>query len=244
MVWDYPGCSNRMISPVYQDILTCDNDNVTFGEPTGERTKVSLKSIGEGFKFLFSKKILWSTKLLDTISVLFASPVIIFPIFANEILHVGPQGLGLLYAAPSVGGVVIGFIIAPFIGKIKNQGKLLLVAVTIFALATILFGLSTSFTLSLIALFVAGGANVISVILRSTITQVNTPDKMMGRLSSISSIFWVTGDKVGDVEAGFATQIFGASLSVALGGVAALITVALMALIPALRNYTDDSQTQ
>lgn len=212
------------------------------GNPSSDVIKPSIKSIREGFAFLFSKKILWSTKLLDTVSVLFASTVIVLPIFAKDIFHVGPQGLGLLYAAPSVGGVVIGFVLTPYISKIHQQGKLLLSAVTLYALATILFGASRSFILSLGALFIAGGANVISVILRSTITQINTPNTMMGRLSSISSVFWFTGDKLGDVEGGFVAQLLGAPLSVIIGGVGALLTVATLAFcIPALRNYTDNS---
>lgn len=105
------------------------------------------------------------------------------------------------------------------------------------------FGLSTSFFLSLGFLFIAGGANVISVILRSTITQLNTPDHMMGRLSSISSIFWFAGDKLGDVEGGFLAQFLGAPLSVVIGGIGALVTVGIMAgVIPSLRNYTDKTQ--
>lgn len=213
------------------------------GQPTGEASKPSLSAIKEGFRFLFSRNILWSTKLLDAVTMFFASTVIILPIFATDVLHVGPQGLGLLYSAPSVGGVVIGFIIAPYLSKIKQQGKLFLAAVAIFALATILFGLSTSFILSLAALFIAGGANVISVILRSTITQVNTPDRMMGRVSSISSVFWFAGDKLGDFEAGFLAQIVGAQLSVVIGGIGALISVGAMSIFNrSLRNYTDKSQ--
>lgn len=212
------------------------------GQPTGEASKPSFSAIKEGFSFLFSKNVLWSTKLLDAVTMFFASTVIIMPIFADSILHVGPQGLGLLYSAPSVGGVVIGFLIAPYLSKIKHQGKLFLAAVAIFALATILFGLSTSFILSLAALFVAGGANVISVILRSTITQMNTPDKMMGRVSSISSVFWFAGDKLGDFEAGLLAQIVGAQVSVIIGGIGALVSVGAMTLFNrGLRNYTDKS---
>ena len=212
------------------------------GQPTGEASKPSFSAIKEGFSFLFSRNVLWSTKLLDAVTMFFASTVIIMPIFATDILHVGPQGLGLLYSAPSVGGVIIGFIITPYISKVKQQGKLFLAAVAVFALATILFGISKSFIFSLIVLFIGGGANVISVILRSTITQINTPDKMMGRVSSISSVFWFAGDKLGDFEAGFLAQLVGAQLSVVIGGIAALISVGTMTLFNRpLRKYTDNS---
>lgn len=212
------------------------------GQPTGEASKPSLSAIKEGFSFLFSRNVLWSTKLLDAVTMFFASTVIILPIFATDVLHVGPQGLGLLYSAPSVGGVVVGFIIAPYLSKIRQQGKLFLAAVAVFAFATILFGLSNSFILSLVALFIAGGANVISVILRSTITQVNTPDKMMGRVSSISSVFWFAGDKLGDFEAGLLAQIVGAQVSVVIGGIGALLSVGAMSIFNrSLRNYNDKS---
>lgn len=212
------------------------------GVPHGDVTKPSFRAIQDGFSFLFSRPILWSTKLLDAVSVLFASSIIVMPIFAKDILHVGPQGLGFLYAAPSIGGVVVGFLVSPHLSKVKKQGKLLLISVAIYALATVYFGFSTSFIMSLLALFIAGGANVISVILRSTITQLNTPNHMMGRLSSISSVFWFAGDKLGDVEGGFLAQLLGARLSVVLGGIGALVTVGVMTLgISSLRNYTDDT---
>lgn len=215
------------------------------GKPTGEVSKPSLKSIREGFSFLFSREILWSTKLLDAASVLFASSVIVMPIYAKDILHVGPQGLGFLYSAPWVGGVAIGLLMSRLTAHIEKQGKVLLGAVALYAFATVVFGISTSFPLSLFALFVAGGANVISVIIRSTITHINTPDKMMGRMSAISSIFWFAGDKLGDVEGGLLAQWFGAPFSVISGGIGALLVVALMAGVSKpLRDYVSTSKKE
>lgn len=208
------------------------------GEPHGEKTEVSLRAIKDGFSFLFSKEILWTTKLLDAVSVLFASCVILFPVYATEILHVGAQGLGLLYAAPAVGGVIMGVMMSRYVNHVRQQGKWLLVSVAIYALATILFGLSTNFALSLFVLAISGAANIVSVAIRSTITQLHTPNDMLGRMDSLSSIFWMGGDKLGDIEGGFLANVVGAPFSVVFGGIAAVVIAGSMWLFtPALRNY-------
>lgn len=212
------------------------------GEQAGERPKVSFGAVNEGYRFLISQKVLWSSMMLDTLSVLFASSIVLMPIFANDILHVGPQGLGLLYAAPAIGAVCIGFFLSRGV-SIYRQGKVLLLAVAMYALATIVFGLSRSFLLSIVALVVVGGANVISVTIRAVIRQVFTPDTMRGRVYSFYSFFWIAGDKVGDIEGGFLAQLIGASGTVAVGGVAALAVVGAMAVLnPNLRNYVHSNK--
>ncbi len=208
------------------------------GEPTGEKSEISFRAITDGFKFLFSKEILWTMKLLDAVSVLFASCVILMPVFAKDILHVGPQGLGLLYAAPALGGVIMGIIMSRLINHMKFQGPIMLFAIAMYALSTIVFGFSTSFALSLFALFISGASNVVNVVIRSTATQLNTPDSMMGRMSSLSAIFFVAGDKFGDLEGGLVASLLGAPAAVAVGGVGALVVVGIMAFSSrALRKY-------
>lgn len=209
------------------------------GQPHGERSVFSLGAVKESFSFLFSINILWTTKLLDAASVLFASCIILFPLFAKDILHVGPQGLGILYASPALGACFTGLLFSKVASRIRKQGLAVLFAIVVYALATILFGLSTSFLLSCIALFISGGANVINVIIRTTITQLNTPNAMMGRISAISSFFWMSGDRLGDLEGGVVAQFFGGPVAVISGGILALGIVGIMALgNPILRNYS------
>ena len=207
------------------------------GEPGGEKSAVSLNSIKEGLSFVRSKTLLWSTILVDFFATFLALAMMLLPIFANDILHVGPQGLGLLYAAPSIGAILAGFIMT-LKGQIRFQGKTLLFGVALFGLATILFGLSHVYILSVIALVLIGGFDSVSVIMRETIQQLATPDTMRGRVASIAMIFWMGGPQLGEFEAGLLAALIGVPLSVVAGGVATIVFVGFMAvLIPALRNY-------
>lgn len=208
------------------------------GEPGGEKTAVSLASVKEGLAFVRSKTILWSTILLDFLSTFLASATVLLPIFARDILHVGPQGLGFLYAAPSIGAVLTGFLMARKAQHIRSQGKALLFVVALYGLATILFGLSRIYPLALLALVLIGSFDSVSVILRGTIQLLVTPDTMRGRLSSITMIFWMGGPQLGEFEAGLVAAVVGAPLSVVSGGVATFVLVGIMALlILPLRNY-------
>jgi MFS family permease len=214
------------------------------GEPGGEKLAVSLTSIKEGLTFVRSKALLWSTILVDFFATFLALAMVLLPIFANDILHVGPQGLGLLYAAPSIGAIFAGFFMT-LKGRVRFQGKTLLFAVALFGLATILFGLSHIYILSVIALVFIGGFDSVSVIIRETIQQLATPDIMRGRVSSIAMIFWMGGPQLGEFEAGLLAAFIGVQFSVVVGGVATIACVGIMALlVPALRNCqaTDKSQ--
>ncbi len=129
------------------------------GEPGGEKTAVSFASMKGGLAFVRSKTILWSTMLLDFLGTFLASAITLLPIYAKDILHVGPQGLGLLYAAPTAGALLAGFFMAQYGQSIKRQGKVLLLAIATYALATILFGVSRNYLLSLFALALVGGSD-------------------------------------------------------------------------------------
>jgi hypothetical protein len=208
------------------------------GQPESQTTKANFESVKIGFKFLIKQKIMWSSMLLDTLSVLFASCVVLMPIFAHDILRVGPAGLGFLYSAPAVGAVILGTFLARGI-HIEKQGAVLLWTVAIYAIAIIIFGLSKSFVISLLALSVVGASNLVSVTIRSVIRQTFTPTNMMGRLYSFYSFFWIAGDRIGDIEAGFLAQLIGAPLTTVFGGVIALGVVGLMTLLnPTLRHYS------
>lgn len=207
------------------------------GQSREERSVISFAAFKEGYNFLVSQKVMWSSMMLDSLSVLFASSIILMPVFAKDILRVGPQGLGFLYAAPAVGAVMIGFFLSRGI-HIYQQGKVLLSVVAIYAFATIIFGFSKSFVLSLIALIILGGANLISVTIRSVMRQTFTPAHMQGRLYSFYSFFWILGDRIGDIEGGFLAQLIGAPAAVVVGGLGALGVVVSMAIgNPELRNH-------
>lgn len=212
----------------------------TSGEIEGKPSKVSFHAILEGLVFIKSKTIIWSTMILDFFSTFFSSATSLLPIFAQTILHVGPIGFGFLYAAQSIGAVLTGYIMA-YIGKIKNQGKLLLLGVFIYGLATVMFGLSKFVWLSFVALFLIGAGDSVSTIIRNTIRQITTPDYIRGRMTSINMIFFMGGPQLGEFEAGVLAAAIGAPLSVVVGGVGTLLIVALVALkIPILRNYSGE----
>lgn len=207
------------------------------GHITGEKVEISLASVKEGIKFVTSRTLIWSTMLLDFFSTFFASATALLPIFAQEVLHVGPQGLGILYAAPSIGALLAGFIMA-HVGNIKRQGKILLWAVSAYALGTILFGISKNFLFSLIGLLIIGAGDSISTIIRNTIRQLTTPDSIRGRMTAINMIFFMGGPQLGEFEAGLLAAAIGAPLSVVVGGVGTLIVIGIIAAkITVLRNY-------
>jgi len=214
----------------------------TSGEIEGKPAKVNYKAILEGLSFIKSKTIIWSTMLLDFFSTFFSSANSLLPIFAETILHVGPVGFGFLYAAQSIGAVLTGYLMAYF-GKIKNQGKLLLIGVFIYGIATIIFGLSKLAWLSFLALFLIGTGDSISTIIRSTARQMLTPDYIRGRMMSINMIFYMGGPQLGEFEAGLLAGTVGSPLSVVIGGVGTLLIVGFMAIkIPTLRNYSGEKE--
>ncbi len=209
----------------------------TTGEINGEAAKVSFRSVLEGLSFVKSKTIIWSTMILDFFSTFFASATSLMPIFAAKVLDVGPVGFGILYSAPAIGAVISGYTLA-HIKSIRNQGKILISAIAIYGLATIVFGLSKFFPLSLVAMFFVGAADSISTVLRNTIRQLSTPDYIRGRMTSVNMIFFMGGPQLGEFEAGVLAAAFGAPLSVVIGGVGTIIVVSLAAAkISVLRNY-------
>lgn len=207
------------------------------GKVIGQKVEVSVASMKEGFHFVTSKTIIWSTMLLDFFSTFFASATALLPIFAKDILAVGPEGLGLLYAAPAIGALLAGFVMA-HLGDIRNQGKILLWSVAGYAMGTILFGLSKTFYLSILGLVIIGAGDSISTIIRNTIRQVATPDSIRGRMTAINMIFFMGGPQLGEFEAGLLAAALGGPISVVVGGVATIVVVGIMAIkIPGLRNY-------
>jgi MFS family permease len=208
------------------------------GEIDGPRVNVSISAIMEGLIFVRSKTIIWSTMLLDFFSTFFSSAMALLPIYAKDILAVGPTGLGLLYAAPSIGAVIAALIVAHK-SNLRHQGIVLLASVAVYAFGTVLFGLSNLFIISLLALVIVGAGDSVSTIIRNTIRQLETPDYIRGRMTSVNMIFFMGGPQLGDFEAGVLAGLIGAPLSVITGGLGTFIIVALMAVkIPILRKYS------
>lgn len=197
----------------------------------------SFYSLWEGVRFVFTNEILIYTMALDFIANFFSSATTLLPIFAKDIFMTGPKGLGLLYSAPAIGSTVAGLVMAT-IHNFKNQGKLILAGVLLYGGATVAFGLSNSFILALIFLFLVGVGDMISTVLRNTIRQILTPDHLKGRMIAVNTIFVQGGPMAGEAEAGFVAQFFGAPFSVISGGVATVALTLLIAWkVPHLRKY-------
>ncbi|MDE2588424.1 MAG: MFS transporter, partial [Patescibacteria group bacterium] len=160
------------------------------------------------------------------------------PIFAKDILVVGPQGVGLLYSAPAIGSLAAGFFLS-LLPVPKKQGILLLCGVCIYGIATVFFGISHAFLLSLVMLALVGAGDMVSAVIRNTIRQLETPDSLRGRMIAINMNFFVGGPYLGDVEAGVTASWWGAPISVVVGGVATILfTLGVAYAVPKLRKYT------
>ncbi len=203
--------------------------NPNIGEPV-------LKSLKEGIQFVFKTKAVLGALTLDMVAVLFGGAVALLPVFAQDILKVGSQGFGVLRAAPAVGAFIIMFTTAYFPIN-KNAGKKLLLAVFGFGVCIIVFGLSSVFWISVVALFFSGVTDGISMVVRQTILQVKTPDHMRGRVSSVNSIFVGSSNELGAFESGITAKYMGTVTAVVFGGSMTLLTVILTSVIsPAFRK--------
>jgi MFS family permease len=191
--------------------------NKKIGEPMRE----SLKA---GVQFVFQNKAILGVLTLDMIAVLFGGTVAILSVFAQDVLKVGPEGFGLLNASISMGSIVTMFL-TTYIPINKNTGIKMLISVFIFGLSIIAFGMSSIFWVSLLALFVSGAADGISMVIRQTILQLKTPDDMRGRVSSVNSMFVGSSNELGAFESGLAAKLIGPVAAVVFGGTMTLITV-------------------
>jgi MFS family permease len=203
----------------------------------GERRAVSLRAIREGVAYVRSQPVLLGCMTLDMFAVIFAGASALLPVYAEEILRVGPQGFGILSASLEAGALLMSMalMLRP---PIRSQGRVLLVAVAVFGLATIGFGLSRSFWLSVGLYVLAGMADQVSVVMRSTIIQLTTPDALRGRVASINNIFIGASNQLGAMESGFVAALTTATFAVVSGGLACLAVAGVIAArVPALRRY-------
>lgn len=213
--------------------------------PTQERMssngvpQSNLHALVEGLRFVVHQKIILSTMLLDFFATFFSSATTLLPIFATIILNVGAVGFGILSGAEALGSLFAGAVVS-LVGDIKAKGIVLLVSIGLYGLATVLFGLSNIFVLSVLFLALVGAGDTVSTIMRQTIRQLVTPDNLRGRMTSVNMIFFMGGPQLGEIEAGAAAALLGAPFSVAAGGIATVILVAITAfLFPVLRTHRD-----
>jgi MFS family permease len=200
-----------------------------------ERVSV-FASLITGLRFVRHEPVILGALSLDLFSVFLGGAEALLPVFASEILMVGPQGLGILRAAPAAGAVIMSIYLAHR-GPVERAGRAMLLAVATFAVAIIGFGLSKSFMLSLLLLGVSGMADNVSVVIRSTLLQLLTPPEMLGRVSAVNSVFIGSSNELGAFESGVAAKLLGTVPAVVLGGASALLVVGLTArLVPRLRR--------
>lgn len=203
--------------------------NPNIGEPI-------FQSLKEGLKFVFNTRVILGAITLDMVAVLFGGAIALLPIFAQDILHVGSQGFGVLRASPAIGSFITLIAVAYFPLN-KNAGLKLLGAIAGFGLCIILFGLSSWFWLSVVALFFSGVFDGVSVVIRQTILQLKTPDNMRGRVSSVNSIFVGSSNELGAFESGVAAKLMGTVASVVFGGSMTLLVVLFTSIkFPKLRK--------
>lgn len=203
--------------------------------------QVSLGAAMEGLRFVFANPLIRSTMLLDFFATFFSSATALLPIFAQDILHVGAQGYGWLYAAPSVGAFVAGVAMLRVSDRINRRGWILMSAVLVYGLATVVFGMSRTFWLTFGCLAVVGAADTVSTVLRNVVRQLTTPDELRGRMTSVNMIFFMGGPQLGELEAGAVANAFGAPISVISGGIGCVAaTLWMMVSGKSLRNYRKD----
>ena len=205
-------------------------------KPSTERRGSIAQSLGVGVRFVFGESVLLSAMALDMFSVLIGGAEALLPVFADQILHVGPQGLGVLRAAPAIGAVTASLYLAhrpPF----KRAGITLLCAVAAFAVSIIGFGLSRSVAVSVVLLALSGVADNVSVLIRSTLLQSLTPEQLLGRVSSVNSIFVGSSNEIGALESGIAAKLLGPVPAVVLGAATSLAVVLVIGWrVPRLRK--------
>jgi len=206
---------------------------------SAENGGVSRAAIREGLRFIAGRPIILSSMLLDFVATFFASANTLMPIIARDILQVGVVGYGWLSAAQSAGAVVAALIISQ-VHELRRQGPLFLGSVLVFGAGTIWFGFTRSFVLAWVLLAVVGAADAVSTIIRNTIRQVRTPDRLRGRMTSVNQIFFQGGPQLGEIEAGAVAQLFGAPFAIITGGIGCIVGLGLIvAKWPQLMAYDD-----
>jgi len=201
-----------------------------------DKEPVTLRTVLAGFRFIWEKKLILGSISLDMFAVLLGGAVALLPVYARTILHTGPWGLGLLRSAPGVGAALMAIVVAHHPIR-RRAGLTMLLSVAAFGVFTIVFGISHSLIVSLVALFLLGASDMVSIIIRAMLVQVATPDEMRGRVNAVDMLFIGVSNELGEFESGVTAQWFGTVPAVVLGGVGTLLVIAAWAwLFPELRE--------
>jgi MFS family permease len=210
--------------------------------PLGAVARPGLAAIREGLRFAARRRVILSTFVIDLDAMVFGMPTALFPVLALDVFRTGPAGLGLLAAAPAV-GAFLGALLSGWVSTVRRTGRAVVVAVIIWGLAIAGFGLSTfSFALALVFLAIAGAADVVSAVFRSTIVQLETPDELRGRVTAIHILAVTSGPRIGDIEAAGVAAVIGAQASVVSGGVLCVLGVAaVVRAFPELMSHVTKS---
>ena len=203
-----------------------------------DRGNFTVSAALEGLEFVFRAPLIRSTMLLDFFATFFSSATALLPIFAQDILHVGARGYGWLYAAPAAGALLTSAIMVRVVDWIERRGEVLIGAVAIYGLATVAFGFSRVFWFSFLCLAATGAADTVSTTFRNLIRQLETPDRLRGRMIGVNMVFFIGGPQLGELEAGLVANWLGAVVSVVTGGFGCVVaTAAIAGVTPALRAY-------
>ena len=203
-----------------------------------DRDDISWRAAREGFRFVFSNPLIRSTMLLDFFATFFSSATALLPIFAQDVLNIGPRGYGWLYAAPAIGATAMSAAMVVLTERIRRRGRVLLAAVALYGAATIAFGFSRTFWLTFASLAMTGVADTVSMVIRNVVRHLETPDRLRGRMIGINMVFFQGGPQLGEVEAGAMASWFGAPFSVISGGIGCLLATSWIgATTPELRTY-------
>jgi MFS family permease len=198
---------------------------------------MTLRSLAAGVEFVWNRKIILATITLDLFAVLFGGAEYLLPVFATDYLHVGAVGFGWMRAAPAIGALAMGITIA-HLPPMKHAGRAMLLAVTGFGAAIIVFGLSRNYPLSLAMLFFTGAFDNVSVLVRHTLVQILTPDDMRGRVSAVNNVFIGASNELGGFESGLTARLFSPIISVVCGGIGTILVVAVVTVIwPQVRRF-------
>ena len=213
---------------------------ITLQRPPPRREPPSLKTLLSGFTYIRAHSIVLGAISLDLFAVLLGGATALLPVYARDILHTTPVGLGVLRAAPAIGALITSVALAHLPILSRRAGQKMFVAVALFGIGTMIFGLSTSFPLSLAALALLGASDVVSMVVRSSLVQLQTPDAMRGRVSAVNSMFVGTSNQLGEFESGLTASLFGTVPAVVLGGAGTVLVAALWSWwFPKLRNVDD-----
>ena len=207
--------------------------------PPRTSANISIAAAVDGLRFLMRTPLILSTMVLDAVATFFAGSLLLLPVYADRILAVGPRGLGLLYAAQPAGAALAAALLSARSTTIHRQGAAVLWSIAIYGASVAAFGVSPWLPLSLVLLAISGAADTVSMVVRQTLRQMQTPDELRGRMTSVNMIFFIGGPQLGEFEAGVVARVAGPRFSVSSGGVACVLAAVVTALaVPSLRKLT------